>query len=160
MIITNPSGYFTACLEYQGTNILINIWFPTQTDLAAFSYIELTSLQPRNTHQIEFPSTKFYMKEDIEARNVSIIGIKFHQSIEDDERQIIDEEDIILNTQHFNQRLVDSVRISGKEAVAIESATMEQHRQVAKMVTKQLVKDIHIDTVPDPPNNLTDIRQP
>ena len=47
--------------------------------------------------------------EDIEAQNVSSIGIKFHQSIEDDERQVADEEDIIFNTQRFNQRLVDSV---------------------------------------------------
>ena len=54
---------------------------------------------------------------------MSSIGIKLHQSIEDDERQIADEEDIIFNTQRFNQRLVDSVRISGKQEIAIESAT-------------------------------------
>ena len=80
MNITNQSGYFTACLESQGTNIFLNTWFPTQTDLAAFPHIELTSRQPRNPHQIEFPSTKYYVKEEIEAQNVSSIGIKFHQS--------------------------------------------------------------------------------
>ena len=37
--ITNPSGYFTACLEYQETNIFLNTWFPTQTDLAVFPHI-------------------------------------------------------------------------------------------------------------------------
>ena len=42
----------------------------------------------------------------------------------------------------------------------IYSATREQQRQLAKLVTEKLVKDIHIDTVPDPPKNLTDIRQP
>ena len=62
------------------------------------------------------------MKEDIEPQNVSSIGIKFHQSIEDDERQIVHKEDIIFNTQHFNQRLLDSIHISGKRAIAIESA--------------------------------------
>ena len=98
MNITNPSGYFTACLEYQGGDIFLNSWFPIQIDLASFPHIELNSLQPWNPHQIEFPSTKYYVKEEIEAQNVSIIGIKFHQSIEDDERQIIDKKDIIFNT--------------------------------------------------------------
>ena len=80
MNITNPSGYFTACLESQGTNIFLNNWFPTQTDLAAFPHIEFTSLQPWNSHQIEFRSKK-NVREEIEAQNVSSIGIKFHQSI-------------------------------------------------------------------------------
>ena len=91
---------------------------------------------------------------------MSSIDIKFHQSIEDDERQIVDEEDIIFNTQRSNQILVASVRILGKQEIAIELATREQHQQVSKLVTEQLVKDIHIDTIPDPPNNPTDIRQP
>ena len=66
------------------------------------------------------------MKEDIEAQNVSSIGIKFHQSIEDDECQIVDEEDIIFNIQRFNQILVASVLVSGKQAIGIEIATREQ----------------------------------
>ena len=90
MNINNPSGDFTAWLEYQGTNIFLNTWFPTQTDLAALPHIKLTSRQPWNPNQIEFPSTKYYVKEEIEAGNVSSIGIKFHQSIEDDELQILD----------------------------------------------------------------------
>ena len=53
-----------------------------------------------------------------------------------------------------------SVRISGKHAILIGSATREQHQQVAKLVTEQQVKDIHIDTVPDPPKHPTNIRQP
>ena len=100
------------------------------------------------------------MKEDIEAWNVSIIGIKFHQLIEDDERQIVDEKYIIFNKQRFNQRLVASVQISGKNAIAIESATREQHQQVSKLVTEKLVKNIQTDTTPEPPKNLTNIRQP
>ena len=100
------------------------------------------------------------MKEEIEAQNVYSIGIKFHQSIEDDKRQILDEEDIIFITYCFNQRLVTSVRISGKHAIAIESVTREQQQQISKLVTEQLVKDIHIDIVTYPPNNATDIRQP
>ena len=90
--------HFTAYLESQGTNIFHNTWFPTQIYLSAFPYIELTSRQPWNLHQIEFPLKKYYVKEEIEARNVSSIGIKFRQSIEDDELQIADEEDIILNS--------------------------------------------------------------
>ena len=79
MNITNPSGDFTSCLGSQGTNIFLNTWFTTQTDLAAFPHIELTSHQPWNPDKIEFPLTKYYVKEEIEAQNVSSIGIKFHQ---------------------------------------------------------------------------------
>ena len=42
----------------------------------------------------------------------------------------------------------------------IESSTREQQRQVAKLVTERLVKYIHIDTLPEPINNPTGIRQP
>ena len=153
MNITNPIGDFTACLEYQGENIFLNTWFPNQTDLAALQHIKLTSHQLYNPHQIDFPSTKYYVKEEIEALNVSSIGIKLHQSIEYYERQIVDKEDIIFNTQRFNQRLVASIQISGKQEIVIESATREQQRQVDKLVTEKLVKDIHIDTVPEPPKN-------
>ena len=75
------------------------------------------------------------MKEDIEAQNVSSIGIKFYQSIEDDGCQVVDEGDIIFNTQCFNQRPVARVRISGKQSIVIVSTTREQQQQVAKLVT-------------------------
>ena len=55
---------------------------------------------------------------------------------------------------------MDSTLIPGKQAIAIESATREQQRQVAKLVTEKLAKDIHIDIVPEPPNNSTDTIQP
>ena len=79
MNITNTSGDFTVWLEYQGTNIFLSNWFPTQTYLSELPHIELYSRQQWNPHQIESPSTKYYVKEDIEAQNVSSIGIKFHQ---------------------------------------------------------------------------------
>ena len=91
---------------------------------------------------------------------MSIFGIKFNQSTEDDEHKLSYEEDIILNTQSLNQRMVSSIQISGKQAIAIYSATREQQRQVSKLVMELLVKTIHIDTVPDPPKNPTNIRQP
>ena len=93
-------------------------------------------------------------------RSVSSIGTKFHQSTEYDERQIADEDDIISNTQRLKHRLVASVQISVKQEIAIESAIRKQQRQVAKLVTEQLVKYIHIDTVPGPPKNPNNIRQP
>ena len=91
---------------------------------------------------------------------MSSIGITFHQSIEDYGSQIVNEENIIFNTQRFNQRLMASVQISGEQAIAIESATREQQQQVSKVVTEQLVKDTHIDTITEPQKNPTDIRQP
>ena len=51
------------------------------------------------------------------------------------------------------------IQISGKQEIEIESATRDQHQQVAKLMTEQLIEDIHIDTVLDPPKNLTKIRQ-
>ena len=47
----------------------------------------------------------------------------------------------------------------GKQAIAIDTSNSEQQQQVAKLVTEQLVKDIHIYNVPYPPNNTTNIRQ-
>ena len=85
-----PKRRFYCLLGIARENIFLNSWFPTHIDPAAFPHIKLTSNQPWNPHQIEFPSTKYYVKEEIEAQNVSSIGIKFHQSIEDDERQIVD----------------------------------------------------------------------
>ena len=61
--ITNPIGDFIACLESQGTNIFLDPWFPTQTDLAALTQSKLTIRQNWNPHQIEFPSTKYYVKD-------------------------------------------------------------------------------------------------
>ena len=52
-----------------------------------------------------------------------------------------------------------SVRISGKHAILIESATREQQQQVSKLLTEQLIKEIHIDILTEPPNNPTNIRQ-
>ena len=66
MNINNQIRDFIACLESQGKNTFLNTWFPTQIDLAAFSHIKLTSGQPWNPHQIEFPSTKYYVNKDIE----------------------------------------------------------------------------------------------
>ena len=43
---------------------------------------------------------------------------------------------------------------------SVESETRGGKLQVAKLVTEQLVKEIHIDIIPDPPKNPTDIRQP
>ena len=43
MSIISPYGNFIACLESEVTNIFINIWSPTQKDLALLPHIELTS---------------------------------------------------------------------------------------------------------------------
>ena len=61
---------------------------------------------------------------------------------------------------HNLQRLVAIVRISGKQSIETESATREQQKQVEKLATEKIIKHTRIYTVPEPPNNLTDIRQP
>ena len=71
MSITSPDVGFVACLESEGTNIFLNTWSPTQTDLASLPHIALTSQQPWDPRKVAFPATKYYVKEEMESRNVS-----------------------------------------------------------------------------------------
>ena len=72
---------------------------------------------------------------------MSSIGIKFHQSIEDYERQIANDEDIIFKTQCFNKRLVVSVLISGKQAIAIESGISVLRTKVQRVAYLETCTD-------------------
>ena len=67
MSIPSPDGKFITCLESEGTNIFLNTWYPTQEDLALLPHIEITSQQPWELHNITFPATKYYVKEDMES---------------------------------------------------------------------------------------------
>ena len=71
MSITSPNGEFVACLQSQGTNVFINKWRPTKTQLRSLPYIVLTLPRECDPHKIEFPETRYYVQEEIETRNVS-----------------------------------------------------------------------------------------
>ena len=114
MSIIIPDGNFIACLDSESTNIFLDTCYPTQEDLASLPHIEITSQQPWEPHNIAFPATKYYVKEEIESRNISSLAMSFRQSLEDPvDTPVVDEEDVIFGTHNFNRRVVASVRVSG-----------------------------------------------
>ena len=161
MSIISPDGDFVACLESEGTNIFLNTWSPTQTDLASFPHITLTSQQPWDPHKVAFPATKYYVKEEMESRNVSSMACQFTQSIEDDPEvePTVYEEDIIFDTHEFNRRLVASVRVSGAQANEIEGKCIEERRRLATLITTQVIDEVNGE-LPEPPENPQEFQQP
>ena len=77
MSITSPNGEFMACLHSQGTNVFLNTWRPTKTQLSSLPHIVLTSPREWDPHKNEFPATKYYVQEDIDSRNVSQTNVTF-----------------------------------------------------------------------------------
>jgi hypothetical protein len=59
MGIHSPDGEFMACLQSKGTTIFLNTWKPSQRHLTEFPHIVLSSPQPWNPHQIQFPATSY-----------------------------------------------------------------------------------------------------
>ena len=70
MSIESPDGELAACLQSVGTVMLLDTWFTTQGELKLYPYIDLTSRQLWNPHKIEFPQTKYSVKEKVGGRNV------------------------------------------------------------------------------------------
>ena len=126
MSIKIPDGNFITSLESEGTNIFINIWSPTQKDLAFLPHIELTSQQPWEPHNIAFSATKYYAKEEMESRNISSLTMNFRKSLEDPgDKPVVDEEDVIFDTQRLNRIIVASIRVPGTQSKEIEGSTIE-----------------------------------
>ena len=117
MSTTSPNGEFVACLQSQGTNIFLNTWRPTKTQLRSLPHIVLTSPRGWDPHKIEFPATKYYVQEKIESRNVSQTNVRFSNL---EEQTTVFEEDTIFDTQQFNERLVASVLITADQAMISE----------------------------------------
>ena len=161
MSITSPDVGFVACLESEGTNIFLNTWSPTQTDLASLPHIALTSQQPWDPHKVAFPATKYYVKEEMESRNVSSTTCQFTQSIKEDPEvePSVYEEDIIFDTHKFNRRLVASVRVSGAHANKIEGKCIEECRRLLTLITSQAIYKINAE-LPEPPDILKELQQP
>ena len=61
----------------------------------------------------------------MESRNISSLAMNFRQSLEDPgDTPVVDEENVIFDTQDFNRRIVDSVQVSGTQANKIERRTI------------------------------------
>ena len=52
----------------------------------------------------------------MESQNISSLAMNFRQSLEDPgDTPVVDEEDVIFNTQDFNSIIVASVQVSGTQ---------------------------------------------
>ena len=82
----------------------------------------------------------------------------------------MDEEEVIFNTQDFNRRILDSVRVSGTQANKIEGSTIYEHilvaefftnKQIAEMIhNKKQGKNVTEGVVPDPPEQPEIFKKP
>ena len=109
--------------------------------------------------------------EEIEPRNISSLAMSFRESLENPgDTLVVDEEDVIFDTQKFNRRIVTSVRVSGTQANEINENTIDEQRRVAELVTKKRIAEmIHNEkkgrnvaegVVPDPPEQPEKFKQP
>ena len=149
MSITSPNGEFMACLQSQGTNVFLNTWQPTKTQLISLPHIVLASSREWDPHKIEFPATKYSVQEEIDSRNVSQTNVRF-SNLED--QTTVFEEDTIFDTQQFNEGLVASERITANQAMIAESKEEERKMTVAKLISATNKKpDQADDTAPEAP---------
>ena len=81
----------------------------------------------------------------MESQIISSLAMNFRQSLEDPgDTLVVDEEDVIFNTQEFNRRIMDSVQVSGTQENKIEGSTIDEQRRIAELVTnKQITEMIH-----------------
>ena len=79
----------------------------------------------------------------MESQNISSLAIHFRQSLEfSGDTLVVDEEDIIFDTQEFNNRIVASVRVSGTPANEIEGSTIDEQKRVAGLVTNERIAEM------------------
>ena len=143
MSITSSDGNLISCLESEGTNIFLNTWSPTKEDLASLPHIELTFQQPWEPHNISFPATKYYVKEEMESQIISSLSMNFRKSLKDPvDTPVVDAEDVIFDTQELNRRIVDSVRVSETQENYIEGSTIDKQRRVAELVTNKRIEEM------------------
>ena len=134
MLIERPDGDFSAFLQSIGTVMFLNNWFPTKSDLESYPHIELTYCQHWNTHNIEFPQTKYSLQEEVEGRNVSKVKICFSGETPGDTdfpldgdtrgdfRSNIEEVVVRAGMDDFHRRLVAGVDVTATHALYILTA--------------------------------------
>ena len=89
------------------------------------------------------------MQEEIESRNVSQTNVTFGIL---EEQTTVFEEDIIFDTQQFNERLVAGVQVTADQAMIAESKEEERKRTVEKLISATNKKPYQAgDTAPEAP---------
>ena len=69
--------------------------------------------------------------------------MNFRQSLEDPgDTSVVDEEDVILNTQEFSKIIVASVWVSGNQSNVIEGSTIDKQRRVTELVTNNRISEM------------------
>ena len=111
----------------QGDTIFLNTWKPSQRNLTEFPHIVLSSPQPCNPHQIQFPATSYAEREELETRNVSATATTSEDI--DDERERLD---VIFDIGNFTSRVISSVRVSHEDY-----KVWEEQRKVSKTKSKE-----------------------
>ena len=92
---------------------------------------------------IVFPATKYHVKEEIESQKICSLAMNFRQSLEDPvDKPVVDEYDIVFNTQEFNRRIVASVRVPGTQVNDIEGSTIDEQRRVRELVTNKRIEEM------------------
>ena len=65
--------------------------------------------------------------EEMESRNISSLAMNFRQSLEDPrDTPVVNEEEVIFDTQELNVRIVASVQVSGNLANDIVGSTLDK----------------------------------
>ena len=104
-------------MQSEGTNIFINTWTPTDSDLEEFKHIVLTSPIEWNPCKVRFPGTDYNDMHEIESRNVGSLEVDFRR---DDVLIPCDNPYFqpirIFDIQSFNRRIMRSSVIETKMA--------------------------------------------
>ena len=106
MSITSPQGDFTACLQSMGTDIFIQTWAPSASDLQTYPHIVLCSSLPWNPRQIQFPGITSNEQEEIEVRNIQAVR---HEQQDNPQPG---EEDVLFDIADFRKRIISSATVT------------------------------------------------
>ena len=106
---------FVGCLKSSGTNIFMDTWTPTDSDLSEYPHIVLTSSEPWNPYLVRFPGISELDVQEIEGRNVSVVGTDFREGMADSAYGDPYHEAIrIFNLGAFSRRICSSKIIETK----------------------------------------------
>ena len=85
MVIRKDEGSekFVACLRSSGTNIFIETWTPTDSDLSEYPHVTLTNSDPWNPSLVRFPGISDLEIQELEGRNVSVVGYDLREGMTD-----------------------------------------------------------------------------
>ena len=102
---------FVACLRSSGTNIYIDTWTPTDSDLVDYPHIELTSPLIWNPHEVSFPGLSNMEIDEIEGKNISVVESDLRREMETDYDDPYHQPLRIFDIQTFNARIMKSTVI-------------------------------------------------